>query len=78
MTSYSFPAGATSSPLPGSRAASATEVDVEAFIDLHKFSGFQWTILVLCFLILAADGFDTAAIGFKSEERRVKECSRRG
>jgi AAHS family 4-hydroxybenzoate transporter-like MFS transporter len=64
MTSYSFPAGATSSPLPGSRAASATEVDVEAFIDSHKFSGFQWTILVLCFLILAADGFDTAAIGF--------------
>jgi len=42
----------------------ATTVDVQSFIDSHRFTRFQWTILVLCFLILAADGFDTAAIGF--------------
>ncbi|MGO4325913.1 MFS transporter [Cupriavidus sp. 2TAF22] len=39
-------------------------VDVQQFIDSQPFSRFQWMILVLCFLIVAADGFDTAAIGF--------------
>lgn len=39
-------------------------VDVQAFIDSQRFSPFQWTILVLCFLVVAADGFDTAAVGF--------------
>jgi AAHS family 4-hydroxybenzoate transporter-like MFS transporter len=39
-------------------------VDVQAFIDEQRFSPFQWTILVLCFLVVAADGFDTAAVGF--------------
>ncbi|OLL30815.1 4-hydroxybenzoate transporter [Burkholderia sp. SRS-W-2-2016] len=39
-------------------------VDVQAFIDAQRFSPFQWMILVLCFLVVAADGFDTAAIGF--------------
>ncbi|MBN3754939.1 aromatic acid/H+ symport family MFS transporter [Paraburkholderia sp. Tr-20389] len=39
-------------------------VDVQSFIDGERFSPFQWTILVLCFLVVAADGFDTAAVGF--------------
>lgn len=39
-------------------------VDVQAFIDDQRFSPFQWTVLVLCFLVVAADGFDTAAVGF--------------
>ncbi len=39
-------------------------VDVQRFIDGERFSPFQWTILVLCFLVVAADGFDTAAVGF--------------
>ena len=39
-------------------------VDVQAFIDSQRFSPFQWAILVLCFLVVAADGFDTAAVGF--------------
>jgi AAHS family 4-hydroxybenzoate transporter-like MFS transporter len=39
-------------------------VDVQTFIDSQPFSPFQWTILVLCFLVVAADGFDTAAVGF--------------
>ncbi|WP_439686482.1 4-hydroxybenzoate transporter [Cupriavidus oxalaticus] len=39
-------------------------IDVQEFIDSRSFSPFQWGILILCFLIVAADGFDTAAIGF--------------
>jgi MFS transporter, AAHS family, 4-hydroxybenzoate transporter len=39
-------------------------VDIQTFIDGHRFSPFQWIILVLCFLVVAADGYDTAAIGF--------------
>ena len=39
-------------------------VDVQSFLDEHRFSAFQWTIFGLCFLIVLADGFDTAAIGF--------------
>lgn len=39
-------------------------VDVTAFIDRHRVSRFQLLIVTLCFLIVAIDGFDTAAIGF--------------
>lgn len=39
-------------------------LDVQTFIDEQRFSPYQWTILVLCFLVVAADGFDTAAVGF--------------
>jgi AAHS family 4-hydroxybenzoate transporter-like MFS transporter len=39
-------------------------VDIQAFLDEHPFSGFQWLVFALCFLIVLADGFDTAAIGF--------------
>lgn len=39
-------------------------IDVQQFIDNQPFSRFQWIILILCFLIVASDGFDTAAIGF--------------
>jgi len=38
--------------------------DVQALIDGQPFTGYQWLILVLCFLIVAVDGFDTAAIGY--------------
>ncbi|MFJ1253928.1 MFS transporter [Cupriavidus sp. CuC1] len=64
MTSHQSSAGATSSLHSGTPTADAATVDVQAFIDDHRFSGFQWIVLALCFLILAADGFDTAAIGF--------------
>jgi AAHS family 4-hydroxybenzoate transporter-like MFS transporter len=47
--------------MPDSRSSS---VDVQTFLDEHRFSPFQWTIFGLCFLIVLADGFDTAAIGF--------------
>ena len=39
-------------------------VDVQSFLNDHRFSRFQWVIFGLCFLIVLADGFDTAAIGF--------------
>ena len=39
-------------------------VDVQSFLNEHRFSGFQWVIFALCFLIVLMDGFDTAAIGF--------------
>ncbi|SAL14704.1 4-hydroxybenzoate transporter [Caballeronia terrestris] len=42
----------------------APTLDVQTFIDEQRFSPYQWTILVLCFLVVAADGFDTAAVGF--------------
>jgi len=45
--------------MPGNQA-----VDVQTFLNEHRFSAFQWCIFGLCFLIVLADGFDTAAIGF--------------
>jgi AAHS family 4-hydroxybenzoate transporter-like MFS transporter len=39
-------------------------VDVQEFLNQHRFSTFQWGIFALCFLIVLLDGFDTAAIGF--------------
>lgn len=37
---------------------------VEEFIDAHRFSRFQWTLMGVCFLIVLIDGMDTAAIGY--------------
>lgn len=39
-------------------------IDVQKFINTHKLSVIQITTLLLCFFIVAVDGFDTAAIGF--------------
>lgn len=39
-------------------------IDVQDFINTHPYSGFQKRILVLCFLVVALDGFDTALVGF--------------
>lgn len=39
-------------------------LNVGEFINHSKFSLFQWSILVLCLLTVAADGFDTVAVGF--------------
>lgn len=52
----------SSSNLPHSDASGV--VDVQEFLNNHRFSGFQWTIFLLCFLVVLLDGFDTAAIGF--------------
>ncbi|KLU21818.1 4-hydroxybenzoate transporter [Caballeronia mineralivorans PML1(12)] len=39
-------------------------LDVQAFINQHRFSGLQWRILLLCFLVVAVDGLNTASVGF--------------
>jgi MFS transporter, AAHS family, 4-hydroxybenzoate transporter len=39
-------------------------VDIQDFINSRKLSGFQTTVLVLCFRVVAVDGFDTAAVGY--------------
>lgn len=40
------------------------EIDLQTFIDQHKFSIFQWLIFMCCFLIALLDGYDTVAIGY--------------
>lgn len=44
--------------------AATTPIDITEWIDRHRVSPFQAAIVVLCFLIVAIDGFDTASIGF--------------
>ncbi len=39
-------------------------VDVQDFIDSQPVAAYQWLILVLCFVVTALDGLDTAAVGF--------------
>jgi MFS transporter, AAHS family, 4-hydroxybenzoate transporter len=39
-------------------------IDVQSFINAHRLSAMQMVTLLLCFFIVAVDGFDTAAIGF--------------
>jgi AAHS family 4-hydroxybenzoate transporter-like MFS transporter len=39
-------------------------IDVVALIDRSKFSPLQWWMMFLCFLVIAADGFDTVAVGY--------------
>jgi MFS transporter, AAHS family, 4-hydroxybenzoate transporter len=39
-------------------------IDVQRFIDARGLSPVQVLLFVLCFLVVAVDGFDTAAIGF--------------
>ncbi len=44
--------------------AEGRSVDVQTFLNEHPFSGFQWVIFGLCFVVVLMDGFDTAAIGY--------------
>src|SRR4051794_2954353 len=39
-------------------------VNIQTFLNSHRFSSFQWVVFGLCFVIVVMDGFDTAAIGF--------------
>ena len=43
---------------------SSRNVDIQLFLNGHRFSPFQWVVFALCFTIVLLDGFDTAAIGF--------------
>lgn len=40
------------------------KVNIQQAIDDSRFSRFHWVIIVLGFLVLAIDGFDTAAMGY--------------
>ena len=40
------------------------DIDVQSFLNEHPFSGFQWLVFAMCFVIVLLDGFDTAAIGY--------------
>ncbi|WP_395301025.1 aromatic acid/H+ symport family MFS transporter [Enterobacter sp. ECC-175] len=40
------------------------KVDIQQVIDDSPFSRFHWMLIVLGFLVLAIDGFDTAAMGY--------------
>ncbi|MFS2117450.1 MFS transporter [Herbaspirillum frisingense] len=42
----------------------AQSLDVRSHINARKMSGYQWLLLVLCFLIVATDGMDVAIMGF--------------
>ncbi|WP_220347523.1 hypothetical protein [Chromobacterium violaceum] len=48
----------------GELSMSARQLDVGDLINRQRFSARQWRILMLCFLIVLCDGFDTAAIGY--------------
>jgi AAHS family 4-hydroxybenzoate transporter-like MFS transporter len=48
----------------GTAVSRSPAVNVQTFINEYPFSGFQWRIFGMCFLIVLLDGFDTAAIGF--------------
>ncbi len=39
-------------------------LDVRAYINDRKMTGYQWLLLGLCFLIVATDGMDVAIMGF--------------
>lgn len=41
-----------------------SQMDVQSFIDQNPLSRSQKLIMWLCFLVVAIDGFDTAAVGF--------------
>ncbi|MDR3468430.1 MAG: aromatic acid/H+ symport family MFS transporter [Xanthobacteraceae bacterium] len=41
-----------------------SNVNVSELINRHGMTGFQLVVAVLCFLVVAIDGFDTASIGF--------------
>ena len=42
----------------------ASTVDIKSFIDKQPISAYQWLLVALCFLVIAADGMDVAIMGF--------------
>lgn len=48
------------------------QIDVLSYINGHKLSRFQLLIVVLCFLVVAVDGFDTAAVGYIAPALRTE------
>ncbi|MGF6918293.1 MFS transporter [Paraburkholderia sp. 40] len=44
--------------------SSGNRIDIKKFIDERSISPYQWLLVVLCFLIVTADGMDVAIMGF--------------
>ena len=55
---------AGSAPLPIVGGQGTANVDIKAFIDGQPISAFQWFLVAMCFLVVAADGMDVAIMGF--------------
>lgn len=55
---------AGSAPLPIVGGQGTASVDIKAFIDGRPISAFQWFLVAMCFLVVAADGMDVAIMGF--------------
>jgi len=51
--------------------ATAGTVDIQGFINSRPVSRYQIMVIVLCFLV-AADGFDTAAVGYIAPALRAQ------
>ena len=55
--------------------AATRVIDVQDVINSHPVSRFQAMVIALCFLVVAIDGFDTAAqhraIGLGHEEAQI-------
>ncbi|GAB5095712.1 aromatic acid/H+ symport family MFS transporter [Caballeronia sp. LP006] len=43
---------------------SGKTIDIKGFIDARPISAYQWLLVALCFLVVAADGMDVAIMGF--------------
>lgn len=44
--------------------STSTTLDIKQFINQRGMSGYQWLLVVLCFIIVAVDGMDVAIMGF--------------
>lgn len=53
-----------SSSASSTSAPDGNGLNVETVIDKSKFSPLQWWVMIMCFLVIAADGFDTVAVGY--------------
>src|SRR4051794_41654142 len=51
---------------------SAGTIDVQEFVNTRPMSRYQVMVLMLCFLVVAADGFDTAAVGYIAPALRAQ------
>ncbi len=52
--------------------ATAGTIDIQEFINSRPVSRYQIMVIVLCFLVVAADGFDTAAVGYIAPALRAQ------
>ncbi|UMX67090.1 MFS transporter [Klebsiella pneumoniae] len=59
--------------LPGKPWATKTTIDIQAFINEHPFTRYQWMILALCFITVAMDAFDVPQLSGSSPPTWCKQ-----